>query len=110
MRNRRDITDQGEIEADRLQRTHCRLASGTGTFNKDLNLFEPVAHRLSRCILCDQVRRIRRALARTFKTNFPSARPADHIFVQILNRNDETAKVSVNMRNAGMNELDLYRL
>ncbi len=110
MRNRRDIADQGKIEADRLQRTHRRLAPGTGTFNKDLDFFEPVAHRLSRCVLCDQLRRIRRALARTFKTNFPGARPADHISIQIRNRDDGVVKGRINMRDAGMNVLGPFCL
>ena len=69
-----------------------------------------MTHRLARRILRDQLRRVSRAFARAFETNFPGARPPDHVSIQIRDGDDRVIKCRVNVRDAGMNVLGAFRL
>ena len=68
----------------------------------------PIAWR--RGILRDHLRRIGGALARALEANFAGARPADHVAVQIGDRDDRVVKSGKNVRDTGVNILAPLRL
>ena len=67
-------------------------------------------HRLARRVLRDHLRRVGCALARAFETDFAGARPADHIAVQVSDRDDRVIEGGKDMRETGVNILASLRL
>ena len=64
-----------------------------------------MAHRLTGGILRDHLRRVGGAFARAFESDFARARPADHVAVQIGDRDDRVVESGENMGDAGVNVL-----
>src|SRR5205814_4915368 len=48
VRDGRDVADRGDLETDRLKRPDGRLAASARPAHEDLDLLEPVLHRLTR--------------------------------------------------------------
>src|SRR5919198_4254357 len=71
----RHVADRGDLEAHRLERADRGLTAGPGPTHEDLDLLEPVLHRLARGDLRGRLRGEGRALARPPKAGAPGARP-----------------------------------
>src|SRR6266849_975331 len=67
MRDRRYITDRGDREADRLQRTQRRFAPRTRALDLDVEGAHAMFHGLAPGILGGYLRRVRRRFARAFE-------------------------------------------
>jgi len=69
-----------------------------------------MTHCLPRRVLSNHLRCIGRAFARTFETDFASARPPDHVAFHISDRHDCVVERRKHMRDARMNVLAAFRL
>src|SRR5437762_4460122 len=92
MWNWRDVAHHREVEPNRLQRSHRRLATSTWSPHKDLHFFQSMTHRLTRCVLRDHLGCVGGALARALEPDLTSARPADHVPLQVGNRHNRVIK------------------
>src|SRR2546423_11603909 len=92
MRYWRDVADDGEIESDRLKRAHRRFTTRARSPNEDFDFFQAMTHRLTRGGLGHHLRRISGAFTRAFESDFPRARPANHIALQIGDGDDRVVK------------------
>src|SRR5262249_6195637 len=88
MRNRGAILDRTNLQPNGLQGADSGLAAGAWTSHLYLHFPHPMRHRLARGILCHLLGSERSALAGALKTDFTSARPAEHITLHVRNRNE----------------------
>ncbi len=72
VRHRRDVADQGHLEADPLKRAEGALAAGAGSLHEDRDRADPVLHGLARRLFRSELGRERGALARALE---PPASP-----------------------------------
>ena len=103
MRNGSHIPNDGEIEADCLQRADGGFASRTRAFHSHFNFFEAVPHRLTRGILGHELRGISIVFARTFEPDFAGTRPSDHLARQVRDSDDRIVKSGEDMCDSRMN-------
>src|SRR5581483_1089982 len=108
VRHRSNVTDQTKIETNRLKRAHCRFSARAWPFDEDLDFFQTMAHRLPSGILCHELRRVGRALARTLESDLAGARPPDHVSGLIGNGDNGVVERRVNMRNTAVNILRAF--
>ena len=80
-----------------------------GPFHQNFHFFEPMPHRLSGGVLRNHLRCIGSAFARTFETDFASARPSDHVAFHVGDRHDCVVERRKHMRDARMNVLAAFR-
>ena len=70
MRHGCDVTDDGKVETDRLERADGRFTAGAWSPNEHFDFLEAVAHGLARGILRHHLRGIGSAFARAFEAHF----------------------------------------
>ena len=83
MRNRGNVPNHRNIEADRLNGANGRLASGAGAFDQHFNFLQAMSHGLPASVLCHQLRSVSRAFAGSLETDFSRAGPTNDIARQI---------------------------
>ena len=105
MRNGRDVPNHREIESNSLQSADSRFTSSAGTTHENFHFLQSMAHCLTGRILRDHLRCVGGALARALEADFAGARPANHVAVQVGDRDDRVVEGGKDMRDAGMNFL-----
>src|SRR2546422_766205 len=100
VRNRRHVADRGDLEAHGLERADGGLAASPGPAHEDLDLLEPVLHRLARGDLGGRLRGERRALARAPEAGAPGARPGDDVAHPVGERDDRVIEGRLDVRDA----------
>src|SRR5207244_13341904 len=79
VRDRRHVTNRGDLQAGRLQRADGRLSAGPGASHEDLDLLEAVLHRLARRELGRRLGGEGCALARAFEPGASGTRPGHDV-------------------------------
>ena len=105
VRNRRNVANQADPEARRLQSPQSRLSSGTGTVHVHRYGSHPVFDRLLGCILCSKLCSKRCRLTRPFETTNTSRRPGDHIPRNVSDGHNGVIEGRLNMSNATLDVL-----
>src|SRR5438876_11708937 len=100
VRNRRHVADRGDLEAHGLERADGGLAASPGPTHEDLDLLEPVLHRLARGDLGGRLRGERRALARAPEAGAPGARPGNDVAHPVGERDDRVIEGRLDVRDA----------
>src|SRR5258706_15326194 len=88
VRNRRDVNDVGDLDAERIQRTHRGLATRTRALDAHFNGFDTVFLRRATGLFSSNLRGKRRGLARTAETGAAGSRPRQCIALAIGDRHD----------------------
>ena len=79
VRDRRDVADQRDLQADDLERAERALAAGARALHEHRDRAHAVLRRLARCLFGSELRGERRALARALEAARAGARPGDHV-------------------------------
>src|SRR5271165_3056805 len=99
MRNRGDVSNDRNVQANGLNRTNGGLASGAGAFNQHFNLLQAMSHGLPASVLGHQLSSVSRTFTGSLETDFPRTGPTNDIARQIGDRNDRIVKGRENMSN-----------
>src|SRR5215475_7265717 len=100
VRNRRHVTNRGDLEAHRLERPDGRLPARSGSPHEHLDLLEPQVHGLARGVLRGGLRREGRALARALEAYASRTRPRDHVAHLVGEGDDGVVEGRLHMRYA----------
>src|SRR4026209_1053091 len=100
VRHWRNVSNNSEIEPDRLQSAHGGFASRSRSPDQHFHFFESMAHCLARGILSHHLGGIGGAFARTFEANLAGARPSDHVAFRISDGYDRVVERGEHMCNA----------
>src|SRR3954447_19596597 len=100
VRDRRHVTDGGDVEAHGLQRAQRRLAPRTRAAHHDLQLLHPVLAGLAAGILGRDLRRIRGGLPAALEALAARGRPGDRVALGIRDRHDGVVEGGQHMRHA----------
>src|SRR6266702_4593017 len=98
MRNRRHVSDAGDLQTAVVERTHCRLAAGAGSTNTYFDVLHPMLLRGSASLFGGNLCRERRALARAAETATARGRPGQCVALAIGDRDDRVVKGSMDVR------------
>src|SRR5499426_171153 len=101
VRNRRDVTDRGDLQPGGLQRADGRLAPRSGPPHEDLDLLEAVLHRLARGELGGRLGGKGRALARALEPGAAGARPGHDVAHPVRERDDRVVERRLDVRDTG---------
>src|SRR5437867_1595814 len=83
MRDRRNVLDSGDFQTNRLQGADGGFATRTRAFHTDFDFAHTVSHSLPGRVLRHLLRRVRRALARSFERYPSGTRPTQQIPVEV---------------------------
>src|SRR5215510_7140158 len=107
MRNRGDIADRGNLEADGLQRPQRRFTPRTRPHHLDLEDLHAVLHRLFAGILRRHLGGVGRRLARPLKAHGAGRGPSNGIALRIGDGDHGIVEGRAHMRDAGADVLAL---
>src|SRR5580704_14153328 len=100
MGDRRHIANRGDRKPNRLQRTQCGFAPGTGPFDLDVEGAHAMLHRLASGVLGSDLRSIRGRFSRPFETLAARRGPRDRIALGIRDRDHRVVERGVHMGRA----------
>src|SRR5687768_9152893 len=92
MRDRGDVDDRGNLEANCLKGTDRGVTAEAGTGDADLNVLQTVRHRIAGGILSDHLRGIRGRFTRATEVALASRRPSDDGAFLVGNGNDRVVE------------------
>src|SRR6266404_3924878 len=98
MRNRRNVSDAGDLQTAVVERTHCGLAAWAGSTNTYLDVLHAMLLRGSACLLGGNLCRERRALARPAKAAAARGRPRQRVALAIGDRDDRVVEGGMHVR------------
>src|SRR5690606_21750563 len=107
VRNGRHVTNCGDLEPDALQCAECRLAPGAGSGNLDLKDLHAVLDRLLAGVLCGDLGRVRRRLARALEPHRPSRGPGYGVALGIGYGDHRVVEARADVGHAGADVLAL---
>ena len=84
MRNRGDVFDGGNFEADGLERPDGGFTAGAGPFDPDFDFLHAVSHGLAGGILSDLLRGVGRAFARALEANAATRATVRIVFFMVF--------------------------
>src|SRR5687768_16010926 len=88
VRHRRDVLDNGDLQARCLNRTHRRFPTRAWTFHAHFHFFQTKAHRLAASVLRHHLRGVCGTFARALEPHFAGARPTNHMTYLIGDADD----------------------
>src|SRR6185369_16670593 len=88
VRDRRHVGDAADLEADRIQRAHRRLAARAGTLDAHFDVFHAAFLRCAPGALGGDLRRERGGLARALEAGVARGRPGKHVALAVGDRHD----------------------
>lgn len=83
MRNRRYVLDVGNLKAQIVERTNCRLTAGAGAFHSDVEIFQTVFFRLNASAFRRHLRRKRGALSGATEPGATGGSPCQRIALAV---------------------------
>src|ERR1700736_1295445 len=98
MRNRRDVSDAGDLQTAVVQCTYCGLAAGARAANTHFHVLHAMFLRGITCLLGGNLRGERRALARAAETAAPRGRPVQCVALTICDRDDRVVEGRMDVR------------
>src|SRR5688572_23716074 len=108
VRNRRDVDDVHDLVADRVERTHCRLAAGARALDAHFQRLDAVVERGLAGLLGRDLRRERSRLARTAETGAAGGGPAQGVALAVGDGDDRVVEGSMDVGDTvGDDALDL---
>src|SRR2546430_10559085 len=100
VRDRRHVADRGDLEPHGLERADGGLPAGPGPTHEDLDLLEPVLHRLARGDLRGRLRGEGCALAGAPEAGAPGAGPGDDVAHPVGEGDDRVVEGRLDVRDA----------
>src|SRR4051812_23603816 len=97
VRLRRDVLDAEDLEAGRLERADCGLATGARALDEDLDFLETVLHALARGCVGGHLGRERCRLARALEARRAGRLPDDHVALRIGEADDRVVERSLDV-------------
>src|SRR6185369_2081774 len=88
VRDRRHVGDAADLEADRIQRAHRRLAARAGALDAHFDVLHAAFLRRASGALRGDLRRERRGFARALEAGVPRGRPGKHVALAVGDRHD----------------------
>src|ERR1700716_264719 len=98
MRNRRDVSDAGDLQTAVIERTHCRLAAGARPTDTHLAVLHAMLLRGIACLLGGNLCGEWRALARPAKAAATRCRPRQRVALAIGDRDDRVVEGCMDVR------------
>lgn len=108
MRDRCDVTNEADLEANGIDGPHGGLTSGTGAFDQNADTAHAVFLRFARSDFSSLLGGERSALAGPFKTGSSTARPAHDIPVHIGEGDNRVIEGRADMGDPGRDILLLF--
>src|SRR5437868_2302462 len=100
VRDRGDVADRGDLEADRLQRPERALAARAGALDLDLERADAMFGGLLAGIFRRDLGRIRRRLAAALEAHHARARPGDRIALRVGDRDHRIVEARIHVGDA----------
>ena len=107
MRDRRDVADRGDREADRLKRAKCALTSRTRALDLDFEGADAMVGGLAARVLGRDLRGIRGRLAAALEAHHSGARPGNRIALRVGDGDHGVVEAGVHVSDAGRDVLAL---
>src|SRR5579884_184248 len=107
VRDRGDVADAGDREADRLERTKRALAARARPLDLDLERADAVFRRLPARVLGGDLRGVRRRLAAALESHHPGAAPRDGVALRVGDGDHGVVEAGVHVGDAGRDVLAL---
>src|SRR5918995_1325723 len=98
VRDRRDVGNVGDLQTAGVERAHCGLAAGAGTFNAHFDHLHAMFLRGNTSLLGGDLRGERRALARAAETAAARRRPRERVALAVGDRDDRVVEGRVHVR------------
>ena len=105
MRNGSHILDSCHFNAESLNGTNRRFATGTRTFHTDFSLLETVGHGLATSVLGNELGSVGGAFARPTKAHLTRTGPANHVTAGITDGDDGVVERSGNVNHPSLDVL-----
>src|SRR5581483_7196127 len=100
VRDRRHVNDVTDLVPERVQRAHGRFTARTGTLDAHFQAAHAVLLRGAPGFVGRNLRRERRALARTLEARAAAGRPGQHVALAVADRHDRVVEGRVDMHHA----------
>src|SRR5687767_5828134 len=101
VRDRRDVDDRNNLEADCLQRADGGVAAKPGPRNANNDVLQAVRHGVARGVLSNNLRRVCGRFTRAAEVALAGGRPSDDSTLLIGDGNDGVVKGGEDVRDPG---------
>ena len=98
MRNRCDVGDRADLQADRVQRAHCGFAAWSRALDAHFDVFHAALLRRATAALRRHLSGERRRLARALESGVAGRSPGERVALPVGDRDDGVVERRVDMR------------